>query len=62
MNLDGEVKASDATMIKRMVAGTYEFTKALSELTADVNGDGSVKSSEATMISRSITGSYVIKW
>ncbi|MBQ5977010.1 MAG: S8 family serine peptidase [Oscillospiraceae bacterium] len=62
VNLDGEVKASDATMIKRMVAGTYEFTKALSELTADVNGDGSVKSSEATMISRSITGSYVIKW
>ncbi|MBQ5977952.1 MAG: dockerin type I repeat-containing protein [Oscillospiraceae bacterium] len=62
VNLDGAVKSSDATMIKRTIAGTYEITKALGRLTADVNSDGEVKSSDATMLSRSIASTYVIKW
>ena len=62
VNLDGAVKASDATMAKRALAGTYQITKALAELTADVSGDGVLKSSDATMISRSLAGTYVIKW
>ena len=62
VNLDGAIKASEATMIKRAVAGTYNFKDALAALVADVNGDGTVKASDATMLARSIAGTYTIKW
>ena len=62
VNLDGAVKSSEATMIKRAIAGTYNFKDALSALAADVNGDGTVKASDATMLARFIAGTYTIKW
>ncbi|MBQ5976650.1 MAG: dockerin type I repeat-containing protein [Oscillospiraceae bacterium] len=62
VNLDGAVKSSEVTMIKRAIAGTYQFKNGMAALTADINGDGAVKSSDATMLARSIAGTYTIKW
>ena len=62
VNLDGTVKSSEVTMIKRAIAGTYNFKNALAALAADINGDGSLKSSDATMLARSIAGTYNLKW
>ena len=62
VSLDGSIKASDATMIKRSLIGTYSFRTKLAELLADVSGDGTIKASDATMVARSILGSYTIKW
>ena len=62
VNLDGAVKSSEATMIKRAIAGTYQFKNGMAELAADVNGDGTVKASDATMLARFIAGTYTIKW
>ena len=61
-NLDGAVKSSEATMIKRSIAGTYQFKNGMAELAADVNSDGTVKASDATMLARFIAGTYTIKW
>ncbi|MBQ5976651.1 MAG: leucine-rich repeat protein [Oscillospiraceae bacterium] len=61
-NLDGAVKSSEATMIKRAIAGTYQFKNGFAALAADVNGDGEVKASDATMLARFIAGTYTIKW
>ncbi|MBQ5976649.1 MAG: leucine-rich repeat protein [Oscillospiraceae bacterium] len=62
VNLDGAVKSSEVTMIKRAIAGTYQFKNGMAELAADVSGDGTIKSSDATMLARSIAGTYTIKW
>ena len=62
VNLDGTVKSSEVTMIKRAIAKTYNLKNGMAALTADVNGDGSLKSSDATMLARSIAGTYNLKW
>ena len=63
VNLDGVLKASDGTMLKRALLGTYTYPNpTLSELVADVNGDGEIKASEGTMIARAVLGTYTIKW
>ena len=62
VNLDGTVKSSEVTMIKRAIAGTYNLKNGMAALTADINGDGSLKSSDATMLARSIAGTYNLKW
>ena len=62
VNLDGTVKSSEVTMIKRVIAKTYNLKNGMAALTADVNGDGSLKSSDATMLARSIAGTYNLKW
>ena len=62
VSLDGTIRASDATMIKRSLVGTYNFKGKLAELVADVSGDGNIKASDATMVARSVLGNYKLKW
>ena len=62
VNLDGEVKAMDGTMTKRLALGTFEVDSELSRLTADVNGDGKVQALDGTVISRVVLGTFEIGW
>ena len=62
VNLDGAVKATDGTMIKRIAMKTYTPAGKLNELVSDVNGDGVIKATEGTMVSRAALNSYVIPW
>ena len=61
-NLDGELKALDGTMIKRVSLNTYTLPSELHRLVCDLNGDGQIKSLEGTQVSRTALNTYKIPW
>ena len=61
-DLDGVVKPTDGTMIKRAALKTYEFDSVLQVFVSDINGDGTLKPTEGTMVSRAAMNTYELPW
>lgn len=50
VNNDGEINATDATLVLQKYAGILTETDGFDEINADVNADGSIDSTDATLI------------
>jgi len=61
-DLDGIVKPTDGTMIKRAALKTYEYESVLQFFVSDINGDGTLKPTEGTMVSRAAMNTYELPW
>ena len=55
VNQDGEIKASDAVLVLKYIAGNIELTD-LQKQVADVNKDGEIKASDAVLILKYVAG------
>jgi len=62
VNLDGELKALDGTIIKRISLKTFTPPAELNRLVGDLNGDGNIDSLEGTQVSRTALNTYKIPW
>ena len=62
INLDGRVRATDGTEIKKHVAGITEITGVINLLVADTTGDGRIRATDGNLVGRSIVGTSTIKW
>ena len=64
-DLDGTVKTTDGTMIKRIALKSYTIEDPDADLKAllcDLNGDGTIKPTEGTMTSRAAMNNFQIDW
>ena len=62
VNLDGRVRATDGTEIKKHVAGITTITGVVNLLAADTNGDGRIRATDGTQVARSLVGTDTIAW
>ena len=60
-NLDGQIKANDATAAKQAAAGLKTLT-GLKLMTVDINGDGVLKPNEATKVAQVAAGNGSYTW
>ena len=55
VNLDGQVNAMDANIMKRIISGTITPTD-YQNLAGDVNGDGQINGLDSNLLSRIVSG------
>ena len=63
-DLDGRVRAIDATRVANSLIGMYEFTgrECAQMLAADADRNGSIQAIDATRITQSMIGQYTLIW
>ena len=63
-DLDGTVRAIDATRVAQSLIDMYEFTgrECVQMLAADADRDGTLRAIDATRIAQSLIGLYDLTW